>query len=284
MPNKLSVIIPSLGGDLIAVLDALNSGSLVPNEIIICLPNASHYVIHLDEYKNTQVIYSDKYSQVYQRICGFKAANNDFILQLDDDIVLEHDCIEVMLGAMKESKKEVAISPYWLNIEDNKPFCPGKKNGFIMTLYYWLLNGAKGFVPGGISLAGTEFCINLNDINASEKIINVEWQSGGCVLHKKENLILDNYYQFTGKAYSEDLFHSYFLKEKGVTLIAVLDAVAYVNINPGISIAKELWASFKVRLNFVRMANLSVLRMMIYFSVYISKTAIKSILGFINKR
>lgn len=284
MNNKLSVIIPSLGGDLIAVLDALNSGSLVPNEIIICLPNSSHHVVFVEEYKNTQVIYSDKYSQVYQRICGFKVANNDFILQLDDDIVLEHDCIEVMLRAMKESKEEVALSPYLLNIEDNKPFCPGKKNGFIMTLYYWLLNGAKGFVPGGISLAGTEFCINLNDINANEKIINVEWQPGGCVLHKKENLILDNYYQFTGKAYSEDLFHSYFLKEKGVTLCAVLDAVAYVDINPGILIAKELRASFKVRLNFVRMANLSVLRMMIYFSVYISKTAIKSILGFLNKR
>ena len=279
--SDLSVVIPSLGGDLTDTIDSVNGGSVIPDEIVICLPNRDHSVVNCEKHSNIKIIYSKKY--VYQRICGFKEAKSNYVLQLDDDYIVEKDCVELMLAAINKYKEDVAVSPYLKNIEDEKPFCPGMKSGFIMSLYYWLINGSKGFEPGGISLAGTEFCINLDDIESENEIVNIEWQPGGCVLHNKKNLVLDDYYPYSGKAYSEDLLHSYFLKKRGISLCVVLSAVAYLNINPGISITKELWSSFKVRLYYVRLADLSILRMLIYFSVYISKAAVKCIFSSVRK-
>ena len=48
---------------------------------------------------------------------------------------------------------------------------------------------------------------------------DIDWLPGGCILHRRENLIVKNYYPFSGKAYAEDLFHSLLLKEKGVILV-----------------------------------------------------------------
>ena len=238
--SNLSVVIPSLGGNLDLTLDALNSGSIVPDEIIICLPNGSHSVDNLELYSNVTIIYSYKYGQVYQRICGFNRAKNRYVLQLDDDVIVDNNCISNLLGYMHTQDDNVALSPYWKKIGSHEDFCPGKKSAPYMSLYYWLLNSSDGYVPGGVSLAGTEFCVNKKDLPDGLKHIDVEWQSGGCVLHAKKNLITKNYYPFSGKAYSEDLFHSYLLRRKGVILRAVLTAIAFVDDNLGISIRRDL--------------------------------------------
>ena len=52
----MSVVIPSLGGDLSKTLDSLNSGTVKPDEIIICVPNKSHSVKDLAIYKNIVVV------------------------------------------------------------------------------------------------------------------------------------------------------------------------------------------------------------------------------------
>jgi hypothetical protein len=35
---NISVVIPSLGGDLCDTLDSINSSSVYPDEVIVCLP------------------------------------------------------------------------------------------------------------------------------------------------------------------------------------------------------------------------------------------------------
>lgn len=281
--SKLSVVIPSLGGDLGLALNALNSGSIIPDEIIICLPNSSHSVDNLDLYLNVTVIYCYKYGQVYQRICGFRRAKNSYVLQLDDDVIVDHDCISRLLCYMHTQDDNVALSPYWIKTGSHEDFCPGKKSAPYMSLYYWLLNSSDGYVPGGVSLAGTEFCVNKKDLPDGSKHIGVEWQSGGCVLHARKNLITKNYYPFPGKAYSEDLFHSYLLRQKGVNLRAVLTAIAFVDENLGISIGSELLPSFRARLHYVKLTQSSVLRMLIYFFVYVSKSSVMRLLNFTLK-
>ena len=87
----LSVVIPSLGGNLHSSLEALNSGSLVPDEVIICLPNQNHSVNNSSEYKNITILYSEKYGQVYQRLYGFRKAKGNYILQLDDDAIVSYN-------------------------------------------------------------------------------------------------------------------------------------------------------------------------------------------------
>jgi glycosyltransferase involved in cell wall biosynthesis len=263
----ISAIIPSLGGDLSNTLDSLNSGSLIPDEIIICLPNKKHSVDNLLKYTNVSVIYSGKYGQVYQRICGFKDAKGDYILQIDDDVIISFDCLEILMSSMINDKRKVTVSPCWFNIANSKPLHQRKRNGILMSLYYWLLNGVKGFSPGKVSLSGTNFGVNPKEVCG--EIISVDWQPGGCVLHNKRNLILENYYPYKGKAYSEDLMHSYLLKQSGVSLTVNMKAICMTHLNPRLSIRGEIVSDFKAKWYFVKLANLSILRMVIYYAIYI---------------
>jgi hypothetical protein len=67
----ISVVMPSLGGNLCDTLDSVNAGSICPDEIIVCLPNESHFVQDALKYKNLTVVSAQQYGQVYQRIVIF---------------------------------------------------------------------------------------------------------------------------------------------------------------------------------------------------------------------
>ena len=90
---SLSIVIPSLGGDLSDALNCIYASGVQPNEIIICLPNDAHSVKDVSKYKNLTIIYAQQYGQVYQRIVGFEYAKGDYVLQLDDDVVLENNTL-----------------------------------------------------------------------------------------------------------------------------------------------------------------------------------------------
>ena len=45
---------------------------------------------------------------------------------------------------------------------------------------------------------------------------DVEWLAGGCVMRK--NLVLEDFYLFTGNAYYEDMTHSWHLTRCGIVL------------------------------------------------------------------
>ena len=268
----ISVVIPSLGGDLSKTLDSLNSGSVKPDEIIICLPNDRHLVENVLAYENVIVIYSEKYGQVYQRICGFKEAKYDYVLQLDDDVVVSYNCIELLVDFLNKTHVKSAISPCWYNADTGKPLHQIRRSGLFMSFYYWLVNGSDGYRPGKVSLAGTNFGINPVEVEIDS--LNLDWQPGGCVLHKKENLILKDFYPYKSKAYSEDLMHSFLLRQSGVSLFVVMKTTCMTNLKQGLSIRKEIISDFKARLYFVRMADLSMIRMFIYYMIYIMKSVI----------
>ena len=87
-------------------------------------------------------------------------------------------------------------------------------------------NGKKNYQPGKISLSG----LNMNfDIN-SKKTYEVDWLPGGCILHAKKNIILDNYYPYKGKSYSEDLLLSALLKKNKIKLFHCTNSKSYFNI------------------------------------------------------
>jgi glycosyltransferase involved in cell wall biosynthesis len=267
---NISVVIPSLGGNLCATLESLNSGTIVPDEIIICLPNRRHSVSNLNKYTNTLVIYSNRYGQVFQRICGFKRSHGDQVLQLDDDVIVFPDCLELLINTINSTKKSISVSPCWYDSADRMPLHKRKQSGFLMSLYYWLVNGNRGYRSGEVSLAGTNFGINPHEI--IEKNVNVDWQPGGCVLHDKNNLILEDYYPYKGKAYSEDLIHSYLLKQSGTILVANTDAICMTHINPRLQLRKELAPEYRARKYFVKLAHLSITRMFIYYVIYVIRS------------
>ncbi len=265
----ISVVIPSLGGDLSSTFASINSGTVIPDEIIVCLPNKHHSVSGWCDYENISIVYSGIYGQVNQRIYGFKVAKGDYILQLDDDIIVSLDCLKTLIYSMSRVDSS-AVSPCWYNSTDNNPLHQPRNNSTIMTLYYWIINGRDGYNPGKISLAGTNFGVNPSEIGPSE--ICVDWQPGGCILHKKKNLILKDYYPFVGKSYCEDIVHSFFLRKAGVRLIVNTKAKCMTHMNARLNLRREIIPMIKQRIYFVKLANLSIFRMSVYYAVYIIKS------------
>jgi len=264
----ISVVIPSLGGDFCETLDSVNAGSIRPDEIVVCLPNDTHSVKDALRYKNLVIVYAEQYGQVYQRIVGFKHAKGDYVLQLDDDMLFDNRCLENLVTSLNELPKASAISPCWFDAI-GRSYYQSKRTG-LKSFYYYLINGKSGYQPGGISLAGTNFGINPDEMKVG--LNKVEWQAGGCVLHRKENLILEEFYPYKGKAYCEDLIHSFLLRELGVDLFMDTRARCSAPLKPKLSLLKEIVPDFKIRLYFVKMAKLSVTRMLIHYIVYIMRS------------
>ena len=269
----ISVVIPSLGGDLRETLNSLNSGTVKPDEIIICLPNKDHSVKDLSIYKNTAVVYSEKYGQVYQRIFGFRKSKYEYILQLDDDVYVDKYCLEV-LESIISSTKNVSISPLWYDTTYESPLTKKKKTSVLMSFYYWIINGSMGYAPGKISLAGTNFGVHPNYVDENSNLFEVEWQPGGCIMHRKENIVSEDYYPYSSKAYCEDVIHSHMLRKSGISLFVAIRAKCIIKKNPRLLFRGELYRDYKARLYFVKMANLSIVRMYIHYVVYIAKSLI----------
>ncbi len=263
----ISVVVPSLGGDLSKTLNSLNSGTVKP---IICLPNKKHNVEYSPKYKNISVIYSNKYGQVYQRIYGFKESKGDKVLQLDDDVFVSPNCLRLLVESIDSSDKSISVAPCWYDADSNKPLHQEKRRSIITMIYYWILNGNDGYVPGQVSLSGNNFGVNPKYVN--ERYVNVDWQPGGCVMHCRDNLILENYYPYEGKAYYEDLIHSFFLRSYGVFLVTNSKAICMTQINPRLNLRNEILQDIRAKTYFVKLANLSIIRMFLFYIIYVFRS------------
>mgnify|MGYP000182676296 CR=1 FL=1 len=119
--NDLTIVIATLGGEsLPAVLNNIFSSSYVPYQIIIVKP----LNINLEEsiYKNSKIkiISSYTFGQVLQRSIGFANCKTNFVLQLDDDIILEKKSIEYLYRSIAAKKNKASIAPILKYYEDNK--------------------------------------------------------------------------------------------------------------------------------------------------------------------
>ena len=212
----LSVVIATLGGgSLKKTIEHLNAGSVVPFEILICIPMENSAKVDDLFFDNVRVIKTACSGQVSQRSVGFKRSTGRFVLQLDDDMFVEKKCLENLINIIGDQAK-VAVAPALLYVSNKKSFYQRPPNILFLKLYYWILNGKSGHQPGKITLAGTN--IGVDPEHVKENIIDVEWVPGGCLLHSRSNIITDDFYPFKGKAYSEDLYHSYFLIKNRIKL------------------------------------------------------------------
>lgn len=94
-------------------------------------------------------------------------------------------------------------------------------------LYHLICNGTLSAPAGKISKSGEPFGYYQRNRKVKNHE-NVDWLPGGCILHRRENLILESYYPFVGKAFGEDLIHSKKLKEKGIQLFVVPEAKVFI--------------------------------------------------------
>ncbi len=217
--GTVSVVIPTLGGPSLArTIEYLNRGTVVPSEVLVCIPQEDAFRAETLSFYNVKIVRTSCRGQVAQRAIGFEQASEDLVLQLDDDILVSSTCVERLVACI-ERFHDVAVGPklYDINTRQYRSFMipSGTNASWFERLLFWAINGSRGYEPGRIGRAGV--CMGVPA--EPDDWMDLEWLPGGCVLHRRANLVLSDFYPFKGKAYAEDLFHSYLLKQKGVRLM-----------------------------------------------------------------
>ena len=210
--SDLSIVIPSLGGKcLYQTVTSIMKSSLLPSEIVIGLPNGTFLnflnLIKLNNKIKLKIVYSKK-GQVHQRTNAIRHTKKTFILQIDDDLQLQNNCIQELYLTVKNSYK-TNVGPLINEVirrkRTFKHYCGKiKKNGHAVPL-------------------GT--CC------AKKRLTYVEWLPGGCVMSRRKDIIIKNFFPFTGKAYFEDLFNSMERKKSNIR--------QYINKNARIYLSKS---------------------------------------------
>ena len=222
---SLTVVIPTLGGDiLVRTIRSIMASSVIPQKILIVIPEDRILSLPNFQYSNVEVLATKFRGQVQQRIAGFSNSQTHLVMQLDDDIELAYDCIEILIGGMQTSIGKVALAPALRYRKNKTSAFLGKKP----NLYYWLMNGSRGYQAGSVYLSGSPEGV---DFEVAGNFIESQWLYGGCVLHRKSDLVLENIFPFKGKAYCEDLIHSAALRNKGIKLFFIPKANAYFEMD-----------------------------------------------------
>ncbi len=232
---KLSIIIPTLGYDsLFFTIQNLNKDLIKPDEIIVCIPEGYSIDNKIHSFNNVSILITKVKGQVQQRIEGFKIAKNNYIMQLDDDLLITMQDVTNLITDLKIIGINNAIAPIFLDYKTKKSIFNLRKGikGFYDNLFSFFISGSKWGKArmGTISKAGENFGVNYESLNLNE-IKNVEWLPGGCVMYHQVDLIKDNYFPFEGKAYCEDLFHSYLLISNNVKLWLSKKSVCFIKID-----------------------------------------------------
>jgi GT2 family glycosyltransferase len=286
--NDVSVVIATLGGDfLYNTIEKMNEGTIVPEEILICIPIEYSERVKGLNFSNVEIIKTVCKGQVAQRAVGFSMAKSSFVLQMDDDIYLRKNCLEELLKVVQSCGK-IAVGPKLYDRQSGEYHSfllpSGQKLSLFERLFYFVINGKNGFEPGKIGKSGIN--IGLPEIPGTWE--NIDWLSGGCVMHRKENLILANYYPVKGKAYAEDLFHSNLLRINGIKLIRTGNASCDVDFS---SSKSSFLGFFKGNFNhlipmriFVKSINGSQVRLHLFVVMNILRICYRKLFKFFGRK
>jgi|688.fasta_scaffold35932_5 hypothetical protein len=272
----ISIVIPSLGDKkVIKVIDFLNKDKNYKiSEIILSVPkNKKNHLEHIiSRYKNVKILSVNRRSQVYQRIQGFKAANENQILQLDDDIFINIKSIKILIKRIIQLDSRRCFAPIYKDFNGN--FLHKKKNSILYKIHLIIMLLLFGSIKKINEMGSFDNAlVYYGEFNSNIllKYLEVDWLLGGCIIHKKKNLILNNFFPFNGKSFCEDLIHSIKLKNKGIKLYVDRDAFVLCKQEDSINNFKQ-FKSFIFGLNlFINSQNYNyynVVRKLYFFIFY----------------
>ena len=247
----------------------LITSSTGPNSSTARATTTHHY--RCDKINNVvKIVQTEKQSQVSQRIEGFRNASHSLVLQCDDDLLPDKRCLENLAAQLIEG--EFAVGPRFRSsdgtIKSGLLPCLSKKTILEKILFY-LANGSKGFQPGSVSKIGIGFGIT----ETTQKVVQVEWLPGGMVMHHKRNLILNNYYSYQGKAFSEDIIHSQKLLQNGVKLLMIPEAVCFIPHEKR-TFSKSLQSNIQYLIQYFKICNdfkISKVRFILFWNILMLK-------------
>ena len=276
--EAVSVVIATLGSqDLGKTISSLLSGKLPPKEILICIPEREAGNVKNLQSDDVRVVVTSCRGQVAQRVEGFKHVKYDFVLQMDDDIIVSENLVENLVAVLKSSAEKSVAAPGYFDIKSGNSLHRKPIMGASYRTYLFLINGNIDYIEGSVTNAGLNFGVDTTLIN--QDVLEVEWVPGGCLMHRKKNLIVDNYFPFTGKAYCEDLIQSYLLRAKGIKLLISRDAQCWTQLDSTFQsfsqLFKQKFDELRKRKYFVRLSGGSLARMYVFFWLNLAYTATK---------
>ena len=142
---------------------------------------------------------------------------------MDDDIFVDRNCFENLIETIQNSGEQIAVAPLF-KFNDSKKSCYNKDSKWF--LLNRIIHGRNYLKSGKITASGLNMGIFHDEGN--NRLFESDWVPGGCLAHKKCNLILENYYPFNGKAYFEDVYHSVLLRNKSVKLLVDNKAICLI--------------------------------------------------------
>ena len=269
----ISVVIATLGGpELEKTLANLNkSPSHSPNEILICIPgNLEHKVSKLTKYQNLKILRTKECGQVLQRAHGLGQATQEYVLQLDDDVSFEENALYKLYQELEKLGVNNCISPAFMPINSN--ICNRSTYSLLRDIMLPVICGAAlGFKKQGtIAPSGIGYGVDPK-CNTNIYPMKVQWLPGGFILCRRGDLVLENYYPWPGKAYSEDLIHSVLWGKKYVQLWVTNTTVANVIISKESYDLKEVYARFRAHLYVARLIKCNGARTYIWLLIYVLK-------------
>lgn len=208
MRKIISVIIPTYGRGkaLIETLESLNNQTVLPDEVIIVdespqdirkLLRSSHFRFPIKYIWNP----SKFRSLARSRNVGKKMAKGDIVLFLDDDVILEPDFIERILGAFRKHPHLLGAMGQITNTKKCGLFYQVLNLMFLRNLQY------KPKVRRSF--------ISSYPYEPKEEFIPTEWLSGSNMAYKRK--VLERYdfdWRLLKYSYSEDVDFSYSLYQQ----------------------------------------------------------------------
>lgn len=264
---KVSVVIPTLGGDCLrSTIEQLNRGTVVPAEILVCIPEEEAYrVAHLP-FPNVRIVKTHCRGQVAQRATGFQQAQQAMVMQLDDDILLEEGSLRILADALCLLGRGNALAPVYYEAVTGRCIheLADGAHGFLMSLYYCVVCGSpwSGKRMGVVTSAGLSFGVDSS--HCGEKPFGAQWLPGGCVLCFKDDLITEEFFPYSGKAYCEDLIHSFLRTKRGIRLWVIPSARCLIDAPESELSPPSISAQLKARRYFVKLSGGSAWRLALY--------------------
>ncbi len=268
----LSVVIATLGGaSLGETLRRLNSDSICPKEILVCIPEKEVDRIKAALADNVKIVVTSVYGQVAQRAVGLSLAKGSFVMQMDDDVFLESGSLAQLLSSLQKMGGGNIVAPLYKNPLDNRfitQFHSGIK-GWLASVEAKLLCAAPWGLRrmGKLTPLGIGYWVDPRYIQQDQ--FEVDWLPGGCVICAREDLVIDNYYPLVGKAYTEDVVHSIKWRERGCRLWVVVTANCYTKVAPLILNSREIWCNFRARMYVASLLRGNRFRLAMWFLLYL---------------
>jgi len=248
----ISVVVPSLGGlHVLQTIQCLNSGQAIPAEILVCLPyDYDQSLAIYTHHPNVSFHVSPFRGQVAQRSYGFSMVAQPFTMQLDDDVQLAPSCLATLFQLLCQKGPGNILAPYLVRDFRLTPYTQYKP-GFFTYIRDFVISLACGAAfgkrrMGSISASGIAF--GLLPTSSPTGTVECDWLPGGAILCHTSDLITNDYYPFSGKAYTEDLVHSILWRRQGCRLWTASDAYGITQLSPYNFNIPSLFSRFRAHL------------------------------------